>query len=444
MRGVKMRDRCRQRILQFNSALAPGIARRRFLLLTVLVAVLFHLAWALSEDSPSIWGDEVLYQRLAESDLADGRVWPIPGTLTFEPRPQLGSRLLATSAFLTGSSSILRAGVLLNLVLMALLIVFTHEAGLRCGFDPPAADLAAGLLAVVPALGFHVHSLWPEILHAFLLSLVFLGVAVYFERWKMRYLVLAGLASGFALLTKGVLGQFLPIAIALIALATWRNGRSRWRCLLAPTLFAVSVALVVLPQLLTNLEQGHGARLSANRWWNLELGLVLPVEDHFDGEARRELTQKYKDAAGRPADREVASRVRVEQHLLDRKGPIVVDQVRKLSRLVVMRPTSLEVSVTERLRWGPDPPVWLSWYAFFSRIVWIALWGLGLMGMARYAGTSWSRAFLGAFGVYFLVSLLAVPVKPRFALPVVPVFCLFSGVLVQQLLFRRGGRRSPV
>ena len=429
---------------------ASGGGSRRaealFLLLFLAVVVAVHLAVRARQGEPKVWGDETHYYGYALFAVRNGETSLLPGKQDFDHRPDLGARVLAQ---LIGPDATpaqaVHAASGLQVVLLALLLVLTYVAARQLGLGAPGASCATVLLGIFPWLGFHVHSLWPEVLHALFFALALCAVLAHLSSGGAAWLVLAGLATGYALLTKGSIGGFVPIALVWAFAVTWRRGlgRSRrerlLRALVPALAYGAGVLAVVGPQAIRNHADGHGWRLSANRWWNLELGLTLPGEIHAAAGDQRwaatlETSVHYFQAADTPEERERLARERTLVFLRSSSLPrIAVDQALKLAGLVLRGDSCLEQALTYRERWGAAPPAWARGLERFGRIEWYALWLLGLAGLALRAGRTPGWTFLALFALFFLAGLLLVPFKVRFALPLVPVLCLASGAMLETL-----------
>ena len=423
------------------------------LFLAGVVAV--HLVIRTRQSDPQVWGDETHYYGYALFAVRHGETSLLPGKQDFDHRPDLGARVLAQliGPEATPAQTVRAAGGL-QVVLLALLLALTYVAARQLGLGALGAGSATVLLGIFPWFGFHVHSLWPEVLHALFFGLGLVLVLAHFRTGRAVWLAPAGLAFGYALLTKGSVGGFVPIALAQLCIGGWRGAREREprervvRALLPGVVFAAGFLAVVGPQLVVNHREGHGWRLSANRWWNLELGLTLPGEIHAAaGDARwaqtLETSVVYFQAARTPDERERLAEERTLAFIRSSSLPrIVLDQARKLAGLVLRGDSCLEQALTYRARWGPAPPGWTRAVERFGRAEWYALWLLGIAGLALRAGRASGWTFLALFALFFLAGLLLVPFKVRFALPLVPVLCLASGATLEVLRSRL--RRRPL
>jgi arylsulfatase A-like enzyme len=84
-------------------------------------------------------------------------------------------------------------------------------------------------------------------------------------------------------------------------------------------------------------------------------------------------------------------------------------------------------------RWGQPPPRWLEAMRVPGRIIWYALLGGCLGGMALLGWRSAGWLFLVLFVLYYGAALLTIPYKVRFAMPLVPTMCLFAGGFLEAL-----------
>ncbi|MAB79831.1 MAG: hypothetical protein CMJ89_10810 [Planctomycetes bacterium] len=445
--------------------------RRELFGLGVLLACLglLHLVFRGLQPEPRVWGDETHYWAFATQEAFEGRTGFLPGTFGFDHRPQLATRVFAQFADSRGipaqpqemvasaAKLVLRVGLFqIPLLLLALTAVYATARTL--GLSSRGGLASVLFLGLLPQVGFHVHSLWPELLHLCLASLGLLGLIFYLQAKRLYALALAGLALGLALFSKGSLQVFLPLIPPALFLSAWRDekfvapdaslasrARRGARSAIPALVFLAPLALVLVPQILANARAGHGARLSANRWWNLELGLTLNTED-FKGEgaARFEpLVEKslaYFAAADQPAERERLARERTLRYVREHLPSVLWDQLEQTLQLFFFSESSLEQSLSFRGRWGATPPAWMNALATFGRGLWFLMLAMALYGLHR----AWSRPgwrLLSLFGLSFLAGLFLVSVKFRFLLPIVPVLCLFAGAGVERLFSALGGRK---
>ena len=163
----------------------------------------------------ALWGDEMAYWRSAKALLAgDPGWWPDPLW------PPLYPRLLA-GIMAIGGPTVLWIQVV-QTCLLAAAAVLLHDLVRRLSGSQLAAAVAAALTLGFPPLAAYAHYLWPEILHLFLFLAVLWLLTVRAER--PQWCGVAGVAAGLALLTKSLLGPFLPVLV-LAAFAGRPAGR---------------------------------------------------------------------------------------------------------------------------------------------------------------------------------------------------------------------------
>jgi len=141
----------------------------------------------------------------------------------------------------------------------------------------------------------------------------------------------------------------------------------------------------------------------------------------------------YFQAAPTPVGRERLARERVLAYVEEHgAGRVALAQAAKLGRLVAVGESAFEQSLTYRERWGPSPPGWLRALRMPGRLLWYAIWVLGLAGLALTLRRSPAWLLLALFTATILAAMLAVPFKIRFLMPLVPVLCLFAGAALDR------------
>ena len=177
--------------------------------------------------------------------------------------------------------------------------------------------------------------------------------------------------------------------------------------------------------------------LAANRWWNLEAGLTTTPEHKL-----REVDHEYLTSSRDELAREALARERTLAYVSETGTVTVVrTQLAKLWKLLTRKRSGFERSLHEFQRWGKPAPPLLSALQSPARLAWYLLWGLGLLGLVLLfrKGLGWS--FCALFLCAYLAALAAVPVKIRFALPVVPLLALFAAGACDEI--RKRIRRGP-
>lgn len=416
------------------------------------LVLLVHLGVRWSLGPPNLFGDEAQFylQTAAEDDHA-GRHSLLPGTLDFDHRLRLPSRLFANLRVDGDYAATFRRVEALFITLIVLTAGLVWAQARLLGLGPWTSAGAGALATLFPAQAFHAHAFWPEVPHAFLLSLALIGILAYLRGRSVGWLLAGGVSMGFALLMKSVLQGFLPIVLLFLVIHALRDRQSAGQGiafrLAAPGFFVVGVVLVIGPQLLKNVSDGHGARLSANRWWNLELGLTplprisqLRVEQGLaSGTVKPEevrwlplmkSTLEYMGAAKGPLERERLARKRTLSYLQERGAfGALRDQVAKFWRTVVFDASCLEQSALERGRWGKPGPAWLVALQRPARFLW---WGLLLtatVGFFLSARRSAGWFLVGLLLLYISGTVLLIPMKFRFFLPALLPMSLFAAAL---------------
>ena len=432
----------------------------------VLVAIAgMHLGFRALQPEPRVWGDELHYWAFATHEASEGRTSLLPGTLGFDHRPQLATRVFALFADDQGiptqprearvsAAKLLQRVSALHICLFCLALAAVYATARTLGLAPPACFASLLFLGFLPQIGFHVHSLWPETLHLWLSSAALLGLVWHLRTGSLYALPPAALAFGFALLAKGSLLPVLVVVVPLLFFEGLRRhgglprGPRLGRAILASALFVLPLSAVLVPQLVENRRAGHGAVLAANRWWNLELGLTLGAEDlRGEGEERfralAETSMRYFQAAEEPHEREALARERTLDYLQEHPGAVLSDQLVQ-SLQVIGAPSSYAQSLSFRQRWGARPPGWmgavgrLEW--LWSPLVLLAVVGAGVAVATRRGDPCW-RLLLG-FSAAYAAGLYLVPFKFRFLLPLVPVLALFAGLALTRLAELLAARRA--
>ncbi len=424
----------------------------RALLLVLLATAAFHVAFELAQPSPQLFGDELHYLELARADVRAGQGSLLPGKLRVSARPEFYSRFV--SQFVsetTATRDVIFRVALVQLVLLLGVVAMVYRMAQILELSGSAALVSAAGVAGLPWFGFHVHSLWPEVLHAFFFCGVVLAALLYLRRGQNRYLVTSGLLCGLAMLTKGVVQVLLPVLLVAFAAAVVSRNRPALftrvvaaRAMLASGIFAASLLCVIGPQLARTASQEGGARLASNRWWNLEIGLTVAT-DPTDPKtysadqrwlAKDRLFEIYKSVP--IGEREVQARRRTLSHLAATNPlSILGRQLAKLTdlwiaapTLIVQRQATLEQALGLRARWGTDSSSWSRASRVPARWAWRLLFPLGLLGLVWLASRESGGLLVLSLALVFLLAALAVPLKVRLLLPVVPLLALGLGALV--------------
>ncbi len=317
------------------------------------------------------------------------------------------------------------------------------------GLGPLGSLVAPGLLAVSPWYGFYVHSAFAEPLRTSLLNVSFTFLIAHLRTRSVVWLVPAGVAAGYAVFARSSFLQFVAVAALLVAAtdafvgAAARPLRRGLRGAVAALVFAASVMAVVGPQLRVNAGDGIEQGLATNTWRNLERGLCSP---RFSSPERRTWGKaskaEYLASAKRYREREALSRERTLECL--REIPVatlVGNQLEKFFFVLFRFQNKLEYAVRTE-RWGERSPD-LAWLLPVSRVHWVVVLLLGLVGMAWVGWRSPGWLLLSLFALYYFAALAVVPVVARFMIPLLPTLCVLAAGALGAAASRWAGRRPP-
>jgi hypothetical protein len=331
-----------------------------------------------------------------------------------------------------------------NLTLLLALAGLVFAFCVHLGAGVPAAALGAALIAINPRLGYYVTTLWPELLHAVLLSGALLGLSHAVDlagpgrRLGYGLATASGLLVGYAALTKGVAGTFFGLVSLTVACwALWQlrsDRRSATRLMIALALFVVSAQAVVLPQRLANRSRIGAPIIATNFWLNVEVGLG---SDDLDAGAVR---RTYFGASRDFLERETLSRARVRSYLSG------VDPARLAPRLAakLKRVVSSSFLAKSRAtkRWDGIAEEDLG----AARILSLLL-NCGLMvGAGAYALLAFRWRFpellLLGFVVYYFAGLVVMVGNERMFVQAIPPLTILTASLAGRLPARSGGRKG--
>jgi hypothetical protein len=227
----------------------------------ILLVLLVHLTllWIYYQPAPKVLaGDEAVYLAAANRIL-DGQ----PAGLEMLWPPLYPWFLALLLKFGGGSLILVQAVQTLMLAAVALLL---RDLWIRFEGRGPAADVLALTLLAYPPLAAFAHYLWPEVLHLALFAAALWILAV--KRREPAWLAALGLLLGLALLTKSLLGPFLPaLLLPLLLDGGWRVRLLRLAVVLA--VLGTTVAPVVISS-----YQRHGVlAIADSSRFNLWVGL---------------------------------------------------------------------------------------------------------------------------------------------------------------------------
>ncbi len=446
-------------------------ASRRSLFAVLLAALALRMLGLWPAAQAPLILDERTYTQRAEA-LLDGQgfvgsyqSWVRHPGSTLAELPQYPGALqppgytvfVASVMALSGRS--LTAVRLVQVALSVFTVWLVHQLGCAW-FGARSGLLAAWLCALHPELIAFSHYLWSETLYVFLFVAGVTLLARGSEPPSRWGAVLAGIALGFAALTRSSLVALLPVLIAWLALIY----RAEWRTALARGVLAAVVALAVIAPWAARNQGIHGGfvLIDTNGPYNLwrgnadfafaerETGLLPHYDWPFEsipitpvGEVSAEvlidaLRQETGNAS--PSDLEVAAYARRVA-----LASILADPGRFLSRaryklIDMWNPTSFFVRHLEGNLYGPLPyplKASLRFAAFASHWLLLALATHGLLLVWREPRAWW----IVAFTIYLTgISLLAFGLT-RFRLPLLPFLCLLGGCSLAWIADHRRARQ---
>lgn len=446
------------------SAVAAVCARRRAR--TITFVVLFVLSQALlwyayyGHGAKALIGDEQGYQARALAILAGG-AW-IPGTIW----PPLQPLLLAAVYALFGAH--LLAAQIAQTVLFVACAALLRDLWRHLGGNVAAANTAAALFLLNPAIAAYAQWMWPEIPHLFLVLAAFCLLA---RQPSRPHAFLAGCCIGLAILAKSLLSVFWPVF--LIAFLR----RQRPHVLVQPAaVFVLGLALTTGPALIHGWRAFGRPMIADSSVYNLWIGLTDQWRSDYVADMGGVTLPEFLASGATPAQRNAVYMAKLRD-LVARRG-IARVLVAQLGRQY-FRLFSAKTSLVSQL---PGPvcaghlsvyrtPPWLSgmlialndgfhalllaaaafgvacwhWRLTFSRATpagdTLCSQVLCLKGKA--SGQSppslvkrlWALVVL--FIGYQLGLMLLIHVKARFLLPMTPFLCGFAGSFLAALRERR-------
>lgn len=423
----------------------PG-AQRRFwwavgLLALALQGALLWMEWR-PQPRP-LWGDEITYWQAA----GQVRAGQTPDLHLLWP--PLYPRFLAALMPLSGATRL--AAQLVQLALLAAAAFCLRGVGRALVPQGAAGDVAAALLVLDPQVAAFTVFLWPEILHLALFLFAWWALATRAGRWP--WLAAAGVALGLALLTKSLLGPFVPVLLAPLAL----TGPLRHR-LLRPALVLGTLTLTILPTLSAHRALYGVASIADSSLFNAWVGLNDRTRRSFVDEIVGNELGVYLQSAPAPPARDAVLRAKIAGLLAERGiWQVLRDQLgRQYFRLF-----HHDSFFTEQLPGGGIAAV--PGYGYVARPDGLAAvlraWGAALYGgvlaaaalalvamkpaTEPAAGPPVHRGWLAVallFVAYNLAVFLVLHVMSRYRVQFLPVLDLFAGMTVAWLWSSRTRR----
>jgi hypothetical protein len=414
----------------------PGRTSRAALAVVLLALALQVLLFAI-ETRPApraLWGDEIMYADLA------GRLAAREQARIDFLWPPAYPRFLAGLLVLGGGSFVLARCA--QVALLFLSAVLLRDLGLRLALPPLAADVAAALLVLDPQAAGFAHFLWPEVLHIFLfLAALWILVA---RADRPRWLALAGVVLGLALLTKSLLGPFLPVLLLPLVLGGGLRGLRR------AGLVAAVLAVTVTPTVIGNAQRG-GPLIADSSRFNLWVGLNDRSRKDLVDEVVGHEYQRYVRSGGTYAERTEALDGKIRGLVGERGWPrILAAQLgRQYFRLLdkdSFVTDQLPAGAIARLGYGyrDTPPLAAALLRGWSYLVYAAILAAAAFGLAvdPPRGRPWRRVLL-AFLAYNAAAFLFLHVKSRYRLAFLPVLDLHAGAFAAWWAGERGAGLRP-
>ncbi len=372
-----------------------------------------------------LWGDENTYRQSAVALLAgDPGWWPDP--LWPPLYPQFLAGLMAVGG---GRLLLVQLAQILLLVLSALLMadVVRAVSGSRA-----AGFVAGGLVVVYPPLVGFALFLWPEVLHFFLFLAVLWILVRRNPSWP--WCVVGGVAMGLGLLTKSLLGPFLPI---LLVAAFAR--RPVWPNLARAAVFAVAVVLTVAPTVRHQHARTGRWMIADSSAFNLWVGINDVARRNFEVDVVTGAYHQWVQSGATFAERDDAQRERIKEHLAGRSWwPVVSGQLsRQYFRLF-----DKDSYLTDQLPGGAAVESYGAGYVGMGPtaarlvrggtiLIYAVLLAAAPLGFAawRFRDRRWLRVLL-LFVVYNLAIFFWLHVKTRFRVQMLPVLFTGAGSIV--------------
>jgi hypothetical protein len=381
----------------------------------------------------ALWGDEVMYADLARRLAAGAEARSEPLWPPAYPRFLAGLLVL-------GGGSVLAARCA-QVALLALSALLLRDVTARLTGSPTAAAVAAALLVLDPQVGGFAHFLWPEVLHLFLFlaAVWILSARADHPAWR----ALAGVVLGLSLLTKSLVGPFLPVLL----LPLLRGPRLRAAGRVA--LVAAGLAVTVAPTIVGNARRGAPLLADSSRF-NLWVGLNdRSRKDLVDEVVGREYERYLRSGETAAARTEVLD-ARIRGLVHERGWPALLRA--QLGRQY-FRLLDKDSFLTDQLPGGAiarqgygyrGTPRALAaalrgWsYALYAAVLLAAALGLA----AAPPRTPWHRVLL-AFLAYNAAVFLLLHVKSRYRIAFLPVLYLQAGAFAAWWLERRRSGTAP-
>ncbi len=403
--------------------------RRPGVLLALLAIVMIHavLLWIYYSPAPKEpTGDEGMYLEVAGriqagEDPGLERLWP-------PLYPRFVAEVLSPRG---GPPATLQVVQTLLLVAVAFLL---RDICRRLVGPGRVGDLVLLFTLAYPPLVAYAHYVWPEVLHLVLMvGATWILVA---RRDRLPWLAGLGLLLGLSLLTKSLLGPFLPAL--LLPLALEGSARQRWARV---SLVVVVLGTTVAPTLIANHRASGRLGIADSGRFNLWVGLNDRSRRNFVGEIVGREFQRYRASAEDPGERNAildrkTARLLRERGLLrvlgDQLGRQYFRLFDKNSFLTDQLPGGVIHAQGRGYRGSAGPLASAVRYLSFTAYAAILLLATAAIWLWPPRGR-WVWLAMG-FVAYNLALFLVLHVKTRYRIQFLPVLFVYAAIAVDRLL----------
>lgn len=300
----------------------------------------------------------------------------------------------------------------------------------RLSYSQTVAYGAAGLYLLSPELSAFSHYLWPETLHLFFFLAALWLLICHGTRWLA--VAAAGVLLGLALLTKLLLGPFLPLLMVFMALYTAGSRPVRYARAL---LLGLTLTATLLPTLLNNLEKQGIFATADSSTFNLWLGLNdSERQDFINDKAGREFNA-FMAAAPTLAERNRIYQDKIHAKLAEQGlwATLNAQFSKQYFRLLDHETFfTTQLPGSGRAAYHADAPVLIGLLHGWSHLYHAVLLTLAALGFCLWRPRRDWLTLLGLFVAYNMALFLLVHVKTRFLLQLVPILLIFAGLALAQ------------
>lgn len=369
-----------------------------------------------------LWGDEATYWRSALALLAGDSGWR-PEPLWPTLYPQFLAGIVALGGPTTLWVQVVQTGLLIGAAFV-LADIARRLSGSRI-----AAAVAGALAVLYPPLVAFAHFLWPEVLHLFLLvALIWVLMA---RNGRSSWCALAGVVAGLALLTKSLLGPFMPV-LFIAAFARRPIGAS----LVRGVVFAAAVVVTITPTVVEQHRRTGRLMIADSSAFNLWVGLNDRARRNFDVDVVSGIWSEYEASGATFDERDRILRDKIRRHLDSHswtelvRGQLGRQYFRLFDRDSYLTDQLPGGAAVERYRAGyreasPAAAGALRVSSYLSYALLLAAAPLGL-AVWRYRDRRWMTVLLLFVG-YNLAIFMWLHVKSRYRLQLLPVAFVGAG-----------------